>query len=206
MNQIAAIETPVETETETVMASVAGTIGTEEKVVTVAEDETVETTDHDRETDATTRTIAPHLPIINDETAEGTETEAAEINAEDETALDERALADTTIEMIVMAITETEDVRRPKDDKPYPLLANQKQKHSKLSRRPPPLSLSSPPPIRPPHPSSSREQLPEAPIRHHKADRHKKPFTPPRPRPRLQAEKRTPFAEQDGPGRIRRRH
>lgn len=112
MNQIVATETPVET--ETVIASAAGTIETEEKAVTVTEDETVETTDHDRETDATTRMIAPHHRTITDETAGGTETEAAEINAEAETAIDERALAATMIEMIAMAITETEDVRSPK--------------------------------------------------------------------------------------------
>lgn len=112
MNQIVATETPVET--ETVIASAAGTIETEEKAVTETEAETVETTDPARETDATTRMIAPHHRIITDETAEGTETEAAEVNAEAETVIDERALAGTTIEMTAMAITETEDVRNLK--------------------------------------------------------------------------------------------
>lgn len=115
MNQIVATETPVETETVIVIASAAGTIETEAKAVSVTEAETVETTDPDRETDATTRMIAPHHQIITDETAEGTETEAAETNAEAETVIDERALAGTTIEMIAMVTTETEDVRSPNE-------------------------------------------------------------------------------------------
>jgi hypothetical protein len=123
MNQIVAIETPVETEIVIVIATAAGTIETEEKAVIVTEDETVETTDHDRETDVTTRMIAPYHQIITDETVEEIETEAAEIGAEDETATDERVLAGTTIEMIVMAITETEDVRSLKKIS-YPILAN----------------------------------------------------------------------------------
>lgn len=101
MNQIVATETLVETETETVIATAAMTIETEPKAVTVTADETVATTDHDREIAATIRRIAPHHRIATDETAEGTETEAAETSAEAETAIDERALAGTT--------TETED-------------------------------------------------------------------------------------------------
>lgn len=112
MNQIVATETPVET--ETVIATAAGTIETELKAVTATEDETVATTDHDREIDATTRMIVPHRQIATDETVEGTGTDAAETNAEAETVIDERALAGTTIGMIAMATTETEDVRSPK--------------------------------------------------------------------------------------------
>ncbi|GFP55481.1 U4/U6.U5 tri-snRNP-associated protein 3-like protein C162.01c [Trichoderma asperellum] len=103
--------TLLETETGTVteIASAAGTIEIEERAVTATEDETAEPTDHDHETDATTRTIAPCHLITTDEIVGETETEAAEIGAEDETGIDERALTGMTTEMIVMAITETED-------------------------------------------------------------------------------------------------
>lgn len=115
MNQTAAIETLLETEIGNVIeiASAAGTIEIEERAVTVIEDETVEAIDRDRETDATTRMIAPCHRITTDGTVGETETEAAEIGAEDETAIDERALAGMTTGMIAMAIIETGDVRGP---------------------------------------------------------------------------------------------
>lgn len=115
MNQIVATETLLETETENVIEimSAAGTVEIEEGAVTVTEDETAEATDHDRETDAITRMIAPCHRITSDGSVEETETEAAEVGAEDETVIDEGALAGMMIEMIVMAIIETEDVRSP---------------------------------------------------------------------------------------------
>lgn len=169
--------------------------------MTVTEDETAAPTDHDRETDATTRTIAPCHRITTDEIVGETEAEAAEIGAEDETGIDERALAGMAIEMTVMAITETEDVRKPPQAKEdASILANQKNQYSKLSRGPPPLSLPSFPPLRSPHPPSSRKRLSKASVRRRKADRHEKSLTP--PRSRLQA-KCNPFALQNGAGRLR---